>query len=458
MSVPTKRSPLALAALASAAVPDLDPVSVEQVRTEPTSRFDVAFVQDAEHRRWVIRCPRTPAASAQLEQSAALTHLVSRRLQLSVPVVRGWVALPEGGRAAVHAQISGRLLDLERLVPGPGLTASLGRAVASVHNLDPAVFEEAGTPSYEPEAYRTRRLADLDRAAATGRVPTGLLTRWERQLEDVGLWRYQPVPTIGGLGGERVLATEDDDQQLSVRGFVGWEDAQVADPADDLAAVVGSVDEETLDTFMEAYAHTRVHRPDRGLVRRARLVHEMSLVRSMMSAVATGDLDLAEEHAAALRRLDAEVADAPDAPAVTDVTDAAQASDAPAVTDASDVAQASDAPEASEATDAAEATGGPGASDDVGAGGDEGEEDPSTPETASGGSTSASLVGSRRDEGAEVSADDDAAAADGDETRSEEQPEQPDNVAEGGAAGEQPDGVAEGGAGEQPGDVTPPRR
>ena len=110
---PAGRGPLALAALASAAVPGLDPVSVEPVAGGTGARYDVALVQDAEHRRWVIRCPRSAAASAQLEQSSALTALLARRLLLSVPVVKGWVALPEGGRAAVHHYLAGRPVELE---------------------------------------------------------------------------------------------------------------------------------------------------------------------------------------------------------------------------------------------------------------------------------------------------------------------------------------------------------
>ena len=98
-----ERTPTFLAALASAAVPGLDPVSVEALPSVAEQDYDVAFVQDHEHRRWVIRCPRTPAASAGLEQSAALLALLSRRLTMPVPAVKGWVPLPEGGRGAVSA-------------------------------------------------------------------------------------------------------------------------------------------------------------------------------------------------------------------------------------------------------------------------------------------------------------------------------------------------------------------
>lgn len=300
----TSRGPLTLAALASAAVPGLDPDSVEGVVTPAVSPFDVAFVQDHEHRRWVVRSPRTPAASAQLEQSAALLALLARRLTMPVPAVRGWAALPEGGRACVSSYLTGRLVDLESIAPGSRLAAGLGRALAQLHNLDTRVYEEAGVPVYDAASYRTRRLAELDRAAATGRVPTGLLARWEGILDDASLWRFAATPTHGAIGPGTVLATPDDGEEPDVKGLLGWESAQVADPADDLAPLVGELHPEALDTVLEAYAHARVERPDQHLQRRARLVHEMQLVRSMMVAVAAGDDTGAEQRAAELRRLD----------------------------------------------------------------------------------------------------------------------------------------------------------
>ena len=301
----TSRGPLTLAALASAAVPGLDPDSVVGVLPSRVGGpFEAAFVQDREHRRWVIRCPRTPAASAQLEQSAALLSLLARRLTIPVPAVKGWVALPEGGRAAVHSYLTGRMVELSEVAPGSALAAGLGRSLALLHNLDIEVYEEAGVPVYDAETYRNRRLAELDRAAATGRVPTGLLGRWERILDDASLWSFTSTPTHGRIGAGTVLATPDDGQEPDVKAFLGWESAQVADPADDLAPLLDELDPEALDTVLEAYAHTRVERPDRNLHQRAELVREMQLVRSMMAAVAADDDDGAEQCASRLRRLD----------------------------------------------------------------------------------------------------------------------------------------------------------
>ena len=301
------RSPAFLAALASSAVPGLDPVSVEALPSTPDQSFDVAFVRDAEDRTWVVRAPRTDVAGAEMDRTVSLLALLGRRLPFAVPAPRGFVALAEGGRAAVYPYLPGQNLDFAELPPGPGVAAELGRAIAALHNTDPALFEEAGLPSYDADAYRTRRLADLDLAAETGRVPTSLLTRWETALEDVSLWRFAPTPTHGDLTGDQVLAVFTDDSDAStgrIRGLTGWEDAKVADPADDFAVLVADAPPDALETVLEAYAHTRFERPDANLVVRARLVAELRLLADLMAALGRRDAGAVEVLTTQLRRLD----------------------------------------------------------------------------------------------------------------------------------------------------------
>jgi aminoglycoside phosphotransferase (APT) family kinase protein len=306
------RTPLALAALASAAVPGLDPATVEGAVQLPGHQFEVAFIHDTQHRRWVVRAPTNAAAGAQMDVSVSLLGLLARRLPFSVPTPKGFVPLKEGGRAVVYPHIAGRPLDFAHLPGGPGIAAEVGRALAALHNVDLALCEEAGLTSYDPDTYRTRRLADLDRAATTGHVPTGLLARWERSLEDVSLWRFAPTPTHGDLTGQDVLAVFDDDDNAAsgrIRGLTGWENAKVADPADDFATLVTSASPAALDSVFEAYAHARVDRPDMYLERRARLAGELKLVSELLSAVGSKDQSRINACADRLRRLDADTFD-----------------------------------------------------------------------------------------------------------------------------------------------------
>jgi len=307
------RKPAFLAALASSAVPGLDPVSVRAAAAQPGHYHEVAFVTDTQHRKWVVRAPLTPGAGAQMDATVALLHLIGRRLPFSVPAPRGFVAVPEG-RAVVYPHLSGRPVDFAALPAGPGLAAEVGRTIAALHNVDRAVFDEAGLPVYDAEEFRTRRLADLDRAAATGHVPTALLSRWERALEEVTIWRFAPTPIHGGLSGEQVLVVfETDDASCGrVRGVTGWDDAKVADPAEDFAALVTACSPEAFESVLEAYAHSRVERPDRHLRRRARLASELRLLGSLLSAVSAGERELIKAHAADLRELDEHTVDEPE--------------------------------------------------------------------------------------------------------------------------------------------------
>jgi len=306
------RTPLALAALASAAVPGLDPATVKGAIPVPGHQFQVAFVEDTQHRRWVVRAPVSAAAGAQMDAAVSLLGLLAHRLPFSVPTPKGFVALREGGRAAVYPYIAGRALSFAHLPGGPGMAAELGRALAALHNLDLALCEEAGLTSYDPDTYRTRRLSDLDRAATTGHVPAGLLSRWERSLEDVSLWRFAPTPTHGDLTGDEVLAIFDDEDDAAtgrVRGLTGWENAKVADPADDFATLVVQASPSAFDSVLEAYANARVDRPDMHLVRRARLASELKLVSELMTAVGSGGQAGIQACADRLRQLDAVTVD-----------------------------------------------------------------------------------------------------------------------------------------------------
>jgi len=307
------RKPAFLAALASSAVPGLDPVSVQGAVTEPGHYHEVAFVTDTQHRKWVVRAPLTPAAGAQMDTTVALLQLIGRRLPFSVPAPRGFVAVPEG-RAVVYPHLPGRPVDFASLPAGPGLAAEVGRAIAAVHNIDRAVFDEAGLPIYAADEYRTRRLADLDRAAATGHVPTALLSRWERALEEVSIWRFAPTPVHGGLTGDQVLVAFESDDASSgrVRGITGWDDAKVADPAEDFATLISACTPEAFESVLEAYAHSRVERPDRHLRRRARLASELRVLGALLSAVSAGERDLVTARVADLRELDEHIVDEPD--------------------------------------------------------------------------------------------------------------------------------------------------
>lgn len=294
-----------LAALASAAVRGLDPVRVRQPEV-PAVDFDAAVVEDTRRRLWVVRAPRRAAAGAAMESEVRLLAGLGDRarsgIPFAVPEVAGSAPLPEGGRAVVYPYLDGAPLHPGELKPGPGLAAALGRALAALHDAPHSIVEDAGLPVYDAGEYRERRLAELDRAAATGHVPARLLTRWEKVLEDVGRWRFHPSVIHGDLVAEHVLVADD-----AVVGILDWPEAKVADPADDLAWVAVGADTAALDTVLEAYAVTRREQPDRHLATRARLAGELALARWLLHGVTTDDGAVVQDAVQMLRDLDSDV-------------------------------------------------------------------------------------------------------------------------------------------------------
>jgi len=299
------RSPLALAALACAAVRGLEPVGARRMPSAADD-VDAALVDDDLKRQWVVRAPRTAAAGARLEQETTLLDSLTSWLPFALPQVAGTAALPGGGRAVVHRQLPGRPLQPGELMPGPGLAASLGRAIAAIHDLPVRLIEEVGLPTYGAAEYRFRRLAEVDRAAATGKVPARLLTRWERAVEEVGAWRFVPCCVHGDMAAESVLV--DDEEVVAVRE---WSEARVADPADDLAWLAMGADEPAVESVVEAYALARREQPDRDLQRRARLCGELSMARWLLHGVNTDDGAIVDDALQMLADLDESVADIP---------------------------------------------------------------------------------------------------------------------------------------------------
>ncbi|MEJ5915043.1 phosphotransferase [Pseudokineococcus sp. 1T1Z-3] len=303
------RSPLVLAALASAAVPSLQVTGARPAGVEDGVGEDVdaAVVAAADGSAWVVRAPLDAAASALLEHEAVLLRRLGSlgeddALPFAVPEPEGSAPLRGGGKALVHRHLGGVPLDPSDLRAGPGLSTSLGTCLGRLHDLPTALAEEVGLPTYTAEEHRERRLAELDRAASTGQVPPGLLSRWEKATEDVGRWRFSPCLVHGDLTPERVLAGGQD-----VVAVVEWAEARVGDPADDLAWVAVGAEPGALDTVLETYAVTRREQPDRHLPVRAQLSGEVALVRWLLHGVRLDDAGVVDDAVQMLQDLDSDV-------------------------------------------------------------------------------------------------------------------------------------------------------
>lgn len=303
------RSDLALAALASAAVPGMKPVAVAAIGPaddDSPEEHQLAMVEDATGRRWLVRAPLTPVAGARLQQHDELVRQLSRHVPFKVPAPVGYADVGPDGRAAVYPFVEGSPVDLRRLPAGPGLASALARAVAAVHNIPRGAFEEQDVPVLDAAGCRQRLIAEVDRAAETGRVPTGLLARWEEAFDAAPLWQFATTPVHGRFRGSTVLVTFGDDDAASGRvvAVTGWEEAGIFDPAVDLAELCSQASPQAWESVLESYTLARAQRPDPYLHVRARLHAEVRALRGLAAAVAEGREDDVRRTEEALRRMD----------------------------------------------------------------------------------------------------------------------------------------------------------
>lgn len=275
---------LKLAALATVAIPNLDVVATRPPQLA-TSDYRYGGVLDVHGRHLVVQEPLHADADHALHKERTFLESLqglSRKdaLPFDVVEVLGTAPTDDGFEAAVYEHLSGNELDYDFLKPGPGVTRSLGRAIAAIHELPFPVVLEAKLPMLEPAACREDRLAEVDAAARTGKVPTTLLARWEAALDDVSKWKFAPAVVHGDLAPENVLTGNG--QVISV---LNWSNAHIGDPAIDLAWLYSGAPEDSLDTIEEAYSIGRHERPDPHLVERAMLYSELAVARWLLHGV-----------------------------------------------------------------------------------------------------------------------------------------------------------------------------
>ena len=278
-----KRSTLALAALAGVAVPGLDPARLALPQKESV-RLRTVGVIDTRGRHWEVLEAHDDAIGASLDAEADVLRRIGRivddgRLTFDVPRVAGTLRT-DGAHIQIRTHLEGRPMDVSALHPGPGLSAGMGRALGELHELPTSVVSEAGMPVYDSQEVRDRWLSLMDDAAATGKVPPALLSRWETALEDSALWRFRPVVVHGDLDAENVLTAGG-----AVVAMRGLGQAHVGDPAEDMAWIYASVPVDCLDSIEGAYDLARSEGVDKHLRDRAELVSELSLARWLLHGV-----------------------------------------------------------------------------------------------------------------------------------------------------------------------------
>ncbi|MFT4468314.1 phosphotransferase [Arthrobacter sulfonylureivorans] len=302
-----RKTPLELAAIASAAVPGLTPTGVAGL-PDDAADFQSAVLTDSAGKRWRVRSPKHAEASMRLETELlvlrAFSPAIRAELPFQVPTVAGTVQQTEL-RTFVYNHVPGSTLGLEALVAsGASVPVSIGRATAGIHDLPPSMVDAADLPSYTADQFRQRKLNELDQAATTGKIPPALLRRWEHALEDVALWKFNPCVVHGDLHEDNLLVHDG-----SVSSVTGWTDLRIGDPADDFAWLVAVHEQSFADVVLESYRKYRKDPVDPHLMRRAALAAEFALAQWLVRGLAADDQAMVDEAVEMLNELESDVAE-----------------------------------------------------------------------------------------------------------------------------------------------------
>jgi aminoglycoside phosphotransferase (APT) family kinase protein len=232
------------------------------------------------------------AEQAQLMAGLRAIGLAAASLPFAIPKLVGQTT-ERDLQVILLTLLEGQSPDLSKYAPGE-FSKSIGEALAAIHNLDPSVVIDAGLPEYDASRILQTKVAEVDAAAATGKVPPSLLSRWEEALEDVGLFRFHPSVVHGSISDQNIFV-----HNSTISGVAGWSALSISDPAEDLKYLAGGA---LPSTFEDALLNYRAMRPsaDENIAQRAILYSEIELASWLNHCVQLDDQQLIAEAQAML--------------------------------------------------------------------------------------------------------------------------------------------------------------
>lgn len=301
------KNPYELAALATVAVPGLKVVAIRP-KDSHDQVLSSATIVDSSGNKWTVTCPHENIGGLDLDSQATILGRLAqaydhRRLPFDVPRVKGSTHTPEGDRVLVYPDLGGRHLTAEDFDDDQLLPASLGRALAALHNLPHLAYTGAGLPDYDAAECRRRLIAVLDQATTATIIPANLWNRWEAALDDVSLWRFPTAPIHADLQELSVIVDGG-----AVVAMSGFHNAYVGDPATDIAWILAQASDAFLHRFREAYTMERAAN-DIHLFTRAQLISELALVRWFVHGLNAEDKDIQADATTMIRELSEDLGD-----------------------------------------------------------------------------------------------------------------------------------------------------
>jgi macrolide phosphotransferase len=304
------KSHLILAALAAEAASGKNFVST-RLSSDQTPGFDSAVLESDLGYRFQVLSPRGKQFEQELANELNALELIRPLASstLSVPQLIGKTKDTEGNSVVVLSFDESKDIKLGSKNSEP--IELLAAELARIHSLSAADAQALNIQSFSPTELNTELVEEIDRLADTGKVPGVLLSRWEKALEDIGLWRYRPTVIHGSINSDTTGTNGD---KLVLRGFGSM---RISDPAEDFAWIAGGCTESVLNASLAQYLEIR--EADENLLKRAIFYSEVEIARWLIHCIDTEDTRSAEAAEADLENLaeDAQRSDLPSLEAIS---------------------------------------------------------------------------------------------------------------------------------------------
>jgi macrolide phosphotransferase len=251
--------------------------------------YRIAFAQDRQGLKWVLRIPRRDDLRAKIEHEARVLRFVKHQLRIQVP---DW-------QVCTPHLIAYPLLDAPIALTYDAQThvvtwhadphcddyiESLAQVLVDLHASPVPEAVSAKLLFSTPEQARAKILTDLARVKSE----VGVSDEFERQLktwvDNETLWPKFSSLIHGDLYAGHLTV----DSSSRISGIIDWSEAEVTDPSIDFVGHLAALSPESLETLVSAYAR-RGGRVWPGMIRqiKARLV--ASPLRYALYAIQTGN-------------------------------------------------------------------------------------------------------------------------------------------------------------------------
>ena len=293
------RTPLAMAALASAVMPTLAITGVrgseQTADADRASGIDMAVLRDTVGRNYDVLATDSPTGRRLLERRVGAASVLrnakeSAAFGFAIEHVLAYDPGrdPDGPTAGVAVAVAehheGYARALESL--DADACSAVGTAIGAIHRLRPGFLTDESYPAYTTEQIHGQLVSWIARLRRAGHVPSEITRNWSRIAGTKGLWSFATCPVHGGFTDGDLVFVE-----TGLSAVYHWQNVQINDPARDLAWIFAKLDEPHRNALIASYGRMMGSRLDELIMLRAKLWLQMEQVGDFILALNHADND-----------------------------------------------------------------------------------------------------------------------------------------------------------------------